>query len=292
MEVSDISHQIIADLLEARSGQQLSERRRWRIATALSGTFRDHGISNADQLVCLLAEPAGDALAQEVVEALLNNETYFFRDKAMFDLLDQQALADLARKRDDTKRLAIWSAGCSTGQEALSLAMMFVDQPSRWAGWTIEIHGTDLSTQAIAAAKQGRYTQFEIQRGLGVAQMIAHFTGTAAGWQVSPKLHKMVRFKVGNILDPIADLQRYDLILCRNVLLYFDGTIRAQAFRRLAQAIAPDGLLMLGAGETPVGRTELFEPAPTMRGLYTRALGHSAKRPQLQAKSKLHISAR
>lgn len=275
MEVSDISHKIIADLLTARSGQQLTEGRRWRVGSALSGIFRERGISNVDQLVCLLAEPKGDELAQQVVEALLNNETYFFRDRVMFELLDRNALRKLAEKRVDTKKLSIWSAGCSTGQEALSLAMIFAEQPQRWADWDIEIHGTDISTRAISAAKQARYTQFEIQRGLGVSQMITHFEETPQGWKASPKLQKMVRFKVRNILDPVEDLQRYDLVLCRNVLLYFDAPTRERAFERLAQSMAHDGYLMLGAGETTVGRTGNFEPVKGMQGLYGRAFPNS-----------------
>lgn len=275
MEVSEISHRIIADLLAARSGQQLTEGRRWRIASALSGIFRERGISNVDQLVCLLAEPKGDELAREVVEALLNNETYFYRDRAMFELLDQQVLPALAKRRTESRRLSIWSAGCSTGQEALSLAMIFADQPQRWAGWRIDIHGSDVSQQAIKTAKRGCYSQFEIQRGLGVSQMINHFDETPDGWQASRKLQSMIRFKVHNILDPVADLHRHDLVLCRNVLLYFDEPTRERAFGRLSQSMAYDGLLMLGAGETTVGRTGAFEPSPGLQGLYARAISDS-----------------
>ncbi|MGB3378450.1 MAG: protein-glutamate O-methyltransferase CheR [Allopontixanthobacter sediminis] len=271
MEVSEISHRIIADLLTARSGQQLTESRRWRITSALGGIFRDRGITNTDQLVCLLAEPHGDQLAREVVEALLNNETYFFRDRVMFDLLDTHALPALAKKRASSKRLSIWSAGCSTGQEALSLAMMFAEQPQRWAGWQIDIFGTDVSAAAIRTAKRGCYSQFEIQRGLGISQMIAHFRETPEGWQAKRNLQRMIRFKVGNILDPAGELQRHDLVLCRNVLLYFDEVTRERAFKRLAQNMAQDGLLMLGAGETTVGRTGTFKPSRGMQGLYTKA---------------------
>ena len=271
MEVSEISHRFIADLLTARSGQQLTESRRWRITSALSGIFRERGISNADQLVCLLAEPKGDELARSVVEALLNNETYFFRDRVMFELLDQHALPALAKKRRDSKRLSIWSAGCSTGQEALSLAMMFADHPQRWAGWQIEIHATDVSEAAIMTAKRGCYSQFEIQRGLGISQMLAHFEETSGGWQAGRKLQRMIRYKVANVLDPVQEIQRYDLVLCRNVLLYFDEVTREHAFKRLAQSMAQDGLLMLGAGETTVGRTGTFKPTRGMQGLYTKA---------------------
>ncbi|MXP47393.1 methyltransferase domain-containing protein [Altererythrobacter luteolus] len=268
MEVSAVSHRIIADLLEARTGQQLTESRKWRIGTALSGVFRQRGITNIDQLVCLLADPASGDLAQQVVEALLNNETYFFRDRIMFELLSRRVLPELAEKRAGTKRLSIWSAGCSTGQEALSLAMLFADQPSQWKDWTIDIVGTDISQNAINTAQRSTYTQFEIQRGLSVSQMLAHFTETKKGWEPSRQLRNMVRFKVRNILEPAAALQRFDIVLCRNVLLYFDEARRAKALECIANSMRPDSWLMLGAGETAIGSTTIFRAAENNQGLY------------------------
>lgn len=271
MEVSEVSFRIIADLLEARTGQQLTRNRQWRIGTALAGVFREHGISNVDQLVCLLADPASGSLAQQVVEALLNNETYFYRDRSVFELLDRRILPALAEKRAQSKRLSIWSAGCSTGQEALSLAMIFADQPNKWDGWNIDIVGTDISEQAVKAAQQGVYTQFEIQRGLGVGQMISHFKETDRGWQASDKLKRMIRFKQKSILEPSTSIQRFDLVLCRNVLLYFGPRARMQAFDRLAEQMCDDGWLMLGAGETTVGRTDIFRPTAGNQGLFIRS---------------------
>jgi chemotaxis protein methyltransferase CheR len=264
MEVSEASHQIIADLLAARTGQHLTESRRWRVTSALAGVFREHGIDNVDQLVCLLAAPPGGPespdLSQEVVEALLNNETYFFRDKPTFDQLPNEILPELARRRAGIRRLSIWSAGCSTGQEVYSLAMMFAEQPDRWQGWTIDILGTDVSHRAINAARSGLYSQFEVQRGLGINQMLRHFEETAHGWQMSAAARRMVRFRQHNILGPHPGRAPFDLVLCRNVLLYFDRETRADAFARLASAIMPDGFLMLGAGETVVGQTNRFLP--------------------------------
>jgi chemotaxis protein methyltransferase CheR len=264
MEVSEASHQIIAEMLEARTGQHLTESRRWRVNTALAGIFREHGISNVDQLVCLLAAPPRGPetpdLAQEVVEALLNNETYFFRDKPTFDQLPGEILPELARRRRDVRRLAIWSAGCSTGQEVYSLAMLFADQPERWDGWTIDIFGTDVSHRAITAARSGLYSQFEVQRGLGVTQMLRHFDETPRGWQIRDAARRMVRFQQHNVLHPHPGRMPFDLVLCRNVLLYFDLPNRHEAFARLASATAADGFLMLGAGETVVGQTDRFVP--------------------------------
>jgi chemotaxis protein methyltransferase CheR len=264
MEASEASHQIIADLLEARTGQHLTESRRWRVNSALAGIFREHGISNVDQLVCLLAAPPrgpeSTDLSQEVVEALLNNETYFFRDKPTFDQLPADILPELQHRRRDSRRLSIWSAGCSTGQEVYSLAMLFADQAERWQGWTIDILGTDVSHRAINAARSGVYSQFEVQRGLGVTQMLRHFDETARGWQVRENVRAMVRFSQHNLLGAHPGRMPYDLVLCRNVLLYFDRTTRSAAFARLANAVLPDGFLMLGAGETVVGQTDRFTP--------------------------------
>ncbi|QUL36719.1 protein-glutamate O-methyltransferase CheR [Erythrobacter sp. JK5] len=272
MEVSQASLQIIADLLAERTGQHLTENRRWRIGTALAGLFREHGISNVDQLVCLLAQPGsspyGPDLAQEVVEALLNNETYFFRDKPTFDQLPEHVLPELARRRASRRRLSIWCAGCSTGQEVYSLAMLFADQVEQWDGWTIDILGTDVSHSAITAARSGLYSQFEVQRGLGIAQMLRHFEESARGWEIAQATRSIVRFLHHNVLSRPPARQPFDLILCRNVLLYFDPPTRQIAFDRLRAALATDGFLMLGAGETVVGQTRAFLPSEDRASIY------------------------
>jgi chemotaxis protein methyltransferase CheR len=211
--------------------------------------------------VCLLADPASGDLAQEVVEALLNNETYFFRDKPTFDQLPGEILPELAARRRDVRRLSIWSAGCSTGQEVYSLAMLFAEQAERWQGWTIDIVGTDVSHRAVHTARGGIYSQFEVQRGLGVTQMLRHFDETPNGWQVRGDVRQMVRFAQANLLTAAHPARLpFDLVLCRNVLLYFDRQVRHEAFERLSRAVLPDGFLMLGAGETVVGQTDRFTP--------------------------------
>lgn len=276
MALSDASHRIIADLLRRRTGQELTESRLWRVPSALSGVFRERGISNVDQLVCLLADPREHRLAGEVVEALLNHETYFFRDHAYFATLANQVLPEIARARTATRRLSIWSAGCSTGQEVLSLAMMFAEQRGRWADWQIDILGTDISGKAIAAARAGRYSQFEIQRGISVAQMLNFFSDVNGQWHACDRIRSVTRFQQHNVLDaPPAG--RFDLILCRNVLLYFDIATRRQAFDRLASALADDGWLMLGAGETVIGQTPRFNPARCGSALHRPKVAPAAK---------------
>ncbi|MCP5396372.1 MAG: protein-glutamate O-methyltransferase CheR [Sphingomonadaceae bacterium] len=263
-----ISYRIIADLLEARTGQQIDRGRRWRIPTTLATVFRKRGISNVDQLVCLLASPGEERLADEVVEALLNNETYFFRDRAMFDQLDDHVLPTLREKRAMRKRLNIWCAGCSTGQEPLSLAMLFRSQKALWDGWTIDIVATDISSKAIATARRGIYSQFEVQRGLSVTQMLTHFEETPEGWKVDPALRAMIRYRERNLLEMMDPDQRFDLVLCRNVLLYFDRPTRSRAFDIIHKTMADDGWLMLGAGETASSLTSRLAHVPNTIGLH------------------------
>jgi len=277
IDQTDNALAIVATLLEARTGQKLTADRLWRVSTALAGVLRQNGLDSVEQLSDRLNLPNQAALAQQVVEALLNNETYFFRDRAMFDQLAATVLPALARRRERTKRLSIWSVGCSTGQEVYSLAMLFAEQHVRWADWTIEIIGTDVARSVIDTARQGDFSQFQIQRGLGVAQMVRFFEENRTGWRANDTLRNMIRFEVHNVLDQAPEPGRFDLILCRNVLLYFDRATRERAFVRLATALAPDGLVMLGAGETTVGQTETLVPEKGNTGFHHLSIGMPAE---------------
>jgi len=268
VQVSDSSSRILAGLLEARTGQQLTMSRRWRIETALSALLRERAIPTLDELITILVMGREPSLATKVVEALLNNETYFFRDRTPFDLLGKAALPKLLQRRQSAKRLRIWSAGCSTGQEAYSLAMLFAEDPQRWAGWTIDILGSDVSEEAVRLAREGIYTQFEVQRGLGIAQMIKWFEECDGGWRAVEPLRRTVRFQVHNLLEPTPHPGEFDIVLCRNVLLYLNAERRTHVFERIASAMAGDGYLMLGAGETVIGQTRRFEADSDARGLY------------------------
>ena len=268
MQISDSSSRILAGLLEARTGQQLTMSRRWRIETALSGLLRERGISTLDELITILVMGKEPSLSQKVVEALLNNETYFFRDRAPFDLLQRHALPELAQRRQKSKRLRIWSAGCSTGQEVYSLSMLFAEEPAKWGGWTIDILGTDVSNSCIDRARSGAYSQFEVQRGLGINQMIKWFEESADGWRAVEPLRKPIRFQVHNLLEAAPHPGDFDIILCRNVLLYLSAEKKTLAFERIASAMAEDGWLMLGAGETVIGQTGKLGADVSARGLY------------------------
>jgi chemotaxis protein methyltransferase CheR len=268
VQISDSSSRILAGLLEARTGQQLTMSRRWRLETALSALLRERGIATLDELITILVMGKEPSLSQRVVEALLNNETYFFRDRAPFDLLQRYALPELATRRAKSKRLRIWSAGCSTGQEVYSLAMLFAEDPEQWRGWTIDVLGTDVSTGCIDRARAGTYSQFEVQRGLGINQMIKWFEEAGDGWRAVEALRKPVRFQVHNILEPAPHPGGFDIVLCRNVLLYLNPEKKTLAFERLMSAMAEDGWLMLGAGETVIGQTAKLGADVNARGLY------------------------
>jgi len=276
VQISDSSSRILAGLLEARTGQQLTMSRRWRLETALSTILRERGIATLDELITILVMGKEPSLSQSVVEALLNNETYFFRDRSPFDLLQRVALPELQQRRQNIKRLKIWSAGCSTGQETYSLAMLFVEEPEKWQGWTIDILGTDVSTSCIDRARRGIYSQFEVQRGLGIQQTIKWFEECPDGWRAVEDIRKPIRFQEHNLLEPAPHPGGFDIVLCRNVLLYLSPDKKTLAFDRIASAMAEDGWLMLGAGETVIGQTSKLGADVNARGLY-RLVGDGSR---------------
>jgi chemotaxis protein methyltransferase CheR len=269
MEINASALRILSSLLEARTGQRLNEGRQWRVELALRPILKTHHIDSCDSLAARLAEPGSGALGDETVDALLNNETYFFRDTDAFSTLPQ-IIEAIAAHREHTKKIKIWSAGCSTGQEIYSLAMQFEENKERWQGWSLDLLGTDISGTAIARAREAVYSQFEIQRGLPARHMLKWFEQRGERWYADDKLRQMVKFRRHNILEaPPPGL--FDLILCRNVLLYFPAANRSKALDWMSRALAPDGALMLGAGETVLGYCDRFEILPGARSLYRLA---------------------
>ena len=276
---------VLMGVLESRTGQTLSPSRIWRIEMSLKPVMQRHGITDLDALVAVLSDPENERLLQESLELMLNNESFFFRDIALFATLRSEALPQLRERRAARKSLRIWCAGCSTGQEAYSVAMLIDTDRELWDGWNIEIVGTDISASVIAKARSGRYTQFEIQRGLSVDYMLRYFTQDGEDWVIDPRLQQMVRFQEDNILKPRTEKGRFDIILCRNVLMYFAPETRSIAYAKLEQTLEDDGLLMLGAAETVMDQTALFSSAREMRGLHCKAVpgrtGLSALPPPL-----------
>ena len=266
---ADGSTAVLERLLEARTGQQLSPSRRWRIEASIKPLLAEMEIASLDALIGRLIGPHDTKLATRVVEALLNNETSFYRDAALFEQLDRKVLPALQEAKASTRRLRIWSAACSTGQEAYSIAMLLADDPKRWAGWQIDIVGSDVSGQAVARAATGRYSSFEIQRGLPIRTMLRWFKRAGEDWVADSDLRRAVRFSRANLLD--APPGQFDLVLCRNVLMYMPPATRTVVFDRLSTAVEPYGFLVLGAGETVIGQTERFVTRPDIHGTYVSA---------------------
>jgi chemotaxis protein methyltransferase CheR len=275
MEVNDRESRIIARLFEQVTGQQFGKDRIWRIGVLLRPLCAARGIATLGSLTTMIERGGDETLVVDVVDALLNNETSFFRDRAAFAQLMHHVLPRLAAAKRD-RRLRIWSAACSTGQEAYSLAMIFAEAEAQWCGWTIDIVGTDISHSAIARARSGIYSQFEVQRGLSVHRMMNWFDPRAdKSWGIKSRIAAMVNFGRHNLLGSLPARPAFDLILCRNALLYFSQEKRRQVLDRLAGSIAPQGALMLGAGETASGVSDRFRADPTALTIFRPVIAQS-----------------
>jgi chemotaxis protein methyltransferase CheR len=257
---------VIGNLLEQRTGQQIAANRAWRVETVLKPVLRANDLDTLDQLIGRLAAERNGPLAESVVDALLNHETSFFRDAAVLDLVVEAAQALQAEAPG--RRLRIWSAGCSMGQEPYSLAMLFEEAAITRGMMMPEIVATDVSAAALARARSGRFSQFEIQRGLPVRRMVSWFDSVEGDWVIRPELSRRVQFRQHNLAKESAPAGKFDIVLCRNVLLYFAADVRSRVFRTLRTATRDGGLLVLGAGETVIGQTDAFRPSDRFRGLY------------------------
>ncbi|WP_336959036.1 protein-glutamate O-methyltransferase CheR [Sphingobium aquiterrae] len=260
---------VFARLLEARTGQILSENRVWRIETALTPILRANDLASLDALVAALSAGQGRRLADQVVDALLNNESSFFRDLQVFDMLGRDLLPHLAATRPG-RTLRIWCAGCSTGQEAYSLAMLFSGNADLWQDWRISILATDISSAAISQARSGLYSQIDVQRGLPIGDLLRWFEPVGDDWKVKDELRRMVDFRQDNLFDSHAPNGAYDLIFCRNVLLYFSNDMRRRVFDLLTRHSHDSTFLLMGAGETVIGQTDEFAASRDYRGSYAR----------------------
>lgn len=277
MQLSAHAAQAITRLFEQATGQTLSQERLWRISTTLTPFCRARGIADLDQLARRIEQGTDPELSLDMIDALLNNETSFFRDPAVFDMIADELLPRLAAARAEERRLRIWSAACSSGQEAYSLATLFAEQPERWQGWRIEILGTDISRSAVNRAREGLYSELEVQRGLTARRLLSFFVlEPAKGWRVRRELSALVTFARRSLLGPPPAGGRFDLVLCRNALLYFGKERRSQLLDGLSLAIAADGALLLGAGETLAGLSSRFEPDSVLPTIYRPAIRHGS----------------
>ncbi len=268
MRISDFD--LYKDLLKEKSGLSLTQDKSYLLDSRLTPVARKWGYANLEVMTLTLRGVPPQDLVKDVVEAMTTNETSFFRDSKPFDQFRDIVLPHILKSRAATKRCRIWCSACSTGQEPYSLAMILKEQAAKLNGWTFEIIGTDISTEVIEAAKLGEYSQFEVQRGLPIQMLIKYFDQKDDRWVLKQEIRNMVQFKPFNLLNSLAPLGKFDLIFCRNVLIYFEKDIKAKVLQGMADLLPEDGILFLGGAETVLGITEAFKPMPGARGLYVK----------------------
>ena len=259
---------VLAELLKAKSGLVFGQDKIYLLETRLGPLLKKAGLADLNALADRLKRSPADPLVRDVVEAMTTNESFFFRDDKPFLHFKTQALPRLIAARSATAPLRIWSAASSSGQEAYSLAMILAESKALLGGRQVEIIGTDIARDQLARAQQGLYTQFEVQRGLPVQMLVRNFKKEDANWRISEAIRAMVRFREFNLLNDLKPLGRFDIVFCRNVLIYFDQPTKARVLDAIASQMAPDGALYLGGAETVLGITGRFAPMPGERGVY------------------------
>jgi chemotaxis protein methyltransferase CheR len=261
-------YEYLRSLLKARSGLMLSAEKHYLVESRLLPVARKAGLFNLTGLVSRLKAPDAEPLIIEVVEAMTTNESFFFRDKVPFDHFRETIIPTLLATRAASRRIRIWCAAASTGQEPYTLAICLKEMGKELRGWRVEILATDLSTEVLEKAKSGIYTQFEVQRGLPVLSLIKYFSQLGELWQIAPEIRGMVKYLPLNLLHDFSQLGKFDVVLCRNVLIYFDQATKTDVLDRIAGVTEGDGYLVLGGAETVVGLSEKFKPVTDKRGLY------------------------
>jgi chemotaxis protein methyltransferase CheR len=265
--MTPIEFDFLAKLLKERSGLVLTPDKAYLIENRLLPVARKRDLPDISQLIRkLMAQDV--ALTKDVVEAMTTNESFFFRDTTPFDLFRDQVLPAVMQRRAQQRSLRIWCAAASTGQEPYSLAMILKEMGPKLAGWRVEILGTDIATDILKRAKDGVYNQFEVQRGLPIGLLVKYFKKTGETWQIDDSIRSMVQYQMFNLLNDPRPLGNFDIVFCRNVLIYFDPPTKTKVLDGISRQLAQDGYLFLGGSETVLGLSKNFQPVPNMRGVY------------------------
>jgi len=260
---------LVRRILKEHCGLNLGEDKQDLIEGKLRPLLREFGLPTLSHLVLAMMKPDAHGLRARVAQAVSIQESYFFRDKAPFRYFVDVMLPTLMANREASHRIRIWCAAAAAGQEPYSLAMELAECNGRLTGWTIEIIATDFVEGALDKARKGLYSQFEVQRGLPVSLLVKHFKRVEHGWEISSDIRRRVDFRNHNLLDDSQALGMFDVICCRNVLIYFDDATKRAVLTRLAKQLAPDGYLVLGAAEMVSGCSQEFKPvAEGLHGIF------------------------
>lgn len=269
--MNDFDYKFFEDLLRKESGLSITQEKMYLLESRLMPVASRFKMTGLDAIAKKLRETLDPVLKRAVVEAMTTNETSFFRDSSPFQNIKDNVLPYFLKSRAAQRSLRIWCAACSSGQEPYSLAMMLKEMGAVLSGWRIEILATDISQDILAQATSGSYSQFEVQRGLPIQMLVKYFGQNGDRWLVKPELKEMVTFRAANLLNDIPTLGQFDLVLCRNVLIYFDMPTKVRVFSALRGAVKQDGVLFLGGTETVLGITEEFRTNPDVKGFYVRS---------------------
>jgi chemotaxis protein methyltransferase CheR len=253
------------------TGLVLGPDKLYLVESRLSPVARKYNAADLDALTDALRAGRNTELVRDVTDAMMTNESFFFRDGKPFDQFKTVVLPRLLQARAAQKTIRIWCAAASTGQEPYTLAMILKEEAAKLAGWRIEIVGTDLSREALDRAKAGAYSQFEVQRGLPITLLVKYFKQDGDRWMIAPELKSNITFKELNLLSDFTSLGMFDVVFCRNVLIYFDQPTKAKILEKISRMMPADGVLYLGGAETVLGVTEKFAPMPQQRGIYVHA---------------------
>lgn len=256
------------NLIKDRSGIVLSPEKAYLVENRLAPIARQHEHADVPELLRAIRSSRDETLLREVTDALTTNESFFFRDKKPFDNFRQIMLPHILETRASRRRLRIWCAACSSGQEPYSLAMILKEMGAAFDGWRIEIVATDISHDILDRAKAGVFSQFEVQRGLPAKMLVNYFEKNGDNWAVKQDVKSMVDFKFFNLLETPRTLGTFDIVFCRNVLIYFDQPTKQTVLDSIASTSEKDAFLVLGAAETMIGLSNAFERHPSVQGLY------------------------
>ncbi len=257
--------------VRGRAGISMGADKDYLILSRLEPQLRNWGMTSLDGLAAHLSANPGGKVARQVVSALTINETLWFRDGKPFEYLTKTILPDILLRKAKEKSLAIWSAACSTGQEVYSIGMALRDEDARLRDWSISILGSDICEPALERARAGIYTQFEVQRGLPIQRLVRYFEQSGQDWSVRKELREKIAFRQMNLLDVPSGIGPFDVVFCRNVLIYFDVDVKAKVLAAIAGRMRPSGYLLLGSAETTIGISTAFVPVPGAAGLYRLA---------------------
>ncbi len=267
--MQDMDFQYLADILKKRSGLALTDDKAYLIESRLLPIARGQNLQDVAQLCNLLRTRPSEALLVEITEAMTTNESSFFRDIKPYEMLRKEVLPMLMARSASQKTLRIWSAACSTGQEPYTISMCIKEDEAKLSSWRFDIVATDLAKKVVDKAKEGIYSQFEAQRGLPIQMLMKYFSPLPdTSWQLKDIIRSTVQFKNQNLLEDYGSLGKFDLVFCRNVLIYFDEPTKAQITEKMARLITAGGVLIIGATESLIDPKGLFVPIDNFRGAY------------------------